>query len=441
MMKEVTHCITPGYRDVVCGRKRTNGCGQSPQLGAMATLRYSPLCEELVHLIVRRVIEDPRELAQLSPEWRELMTRSQIDELALTPTWVLSWWEIFGGALGGELRAVTFRDDGKLVGLAPLYRRRVKHGGVLPAWRLALCGSGEAASEEICSPYLGILAERGRETAVAESLAGALAAGELGAWDELVLAALSESDALLKPLETALGRAAMQPELEQVDQSAFMRLPKSWEAYLASLQGQRRYFVKRTLRDLEAWFGNAGGERRVTSHDELARGQAILYDLHRERWRAEGSDGVFDAPRFKRFHETVMKAFLDKTDAELELCWLEHEGRPFAVLYSFIYKGRVHFYQSGRSLDVPKTVRPGIGAHLFAIKRHIEAGRDVYDFLEGEQMYKSQLSSEERQLFRMRALSPALRSRALEEARKALLVGRKHAREIYARIRSKAAPG
>ena len=392
-------------------------------------------------MIVRRVIEDPRELALLSSEWRELMTRSQIDELALTPTWVLTWWDIFGGALGGELCVITFRDDGKLVGLAPLYRRRVVHGGVLPVWRLAFCGSGEAASEEICSPYLGILAERGREAAVAESLAVALSSGEVGTWDELVLTALSEGDALLKPLETALGRAAMQPQLEQIDASSFVRLPASWDAYLASLQGQHRYFVKRTLRDLEAWFGKAGGERRVTSHGDLARGQAILYDLHRERWRAEGSDGVFAAPRFKRFHETLMKAFLDKNDAELELCWLEHEGRAVAVLYSFIYKGRVHFYQSGRSLDVPKTVRPGIGAHLFAIRRHIAAGNEVYDFLEGEQMYKSQLSSEERRLFRLRALSPALRSRVLEEARKALLSGRARARELYARIRPKAAPG
>lgn len=393
-----------------------------------------------MRVIVRRVIEDPRELALLASEWRELMATSQIDELALTPTWVLTWWDVFGAALGGELRAVTFRDDGKLVGLAPLYRRRVKHGGVLPVWRLALCCSGEAESEEICSPYLGILAAHGREAAIAESLAAALSTGEVGQWDEVVLTSLSESDPMVKALETALGRAAMQPQLEQIDASAFVPLPESWDAYLASLQGQRRYFVKRTLRDLEAWFGKAGGERRVTSHDDLARGQAILYELHRERWRAEGRDGVFEAPRFKRFHETIMKAFLDGTDAELELCWLEHEGRPFAVLYSFIYKGRIHFYQSGRSLDVPKTVRPGIGAHLFAIKRHIEAGRAVYDFLEGEQMYKSQLSSEERRLFSLRALSPSLRSRALEEARKALVVGRSRARELYARIRAKASP-
>ena len=392
-------------------------------------------------MIVRRVIEDPRELAALSSEWRELMTRSQIDELALTPTWVLTWWDVFGSALGGELRAITFRDDGRLVGLAPLYRRKLKHGGVLPCWRLALCCSGEALSEEICSPYLGILAERGRENEIADSFAAALGSGEVGTWDELVLAAQSESDPLLRLLENALRRAAMQPRIEQVDASAFIALPSSWDAYLAALPGQKRYFVKRTLRDLEAWFGKAGGERRVESQADLARGQAILYELHRERWRAEGRDGVFEAPRFKRFHEAVMKDFVDGKDAELELCWLEREGRPFAVLYSFIYKGRVHFYQSGRSLDVPKTVRPGIGAHLFAIKRHIEAGRGVYDFLEGEQMYKSQLSSEDRKLFSLRALSPALRSRALEEARKALLLGRSRARELYARIRPKPASG
>ena len=395
-------------------------------------------------MIVRRVIEDPRELTTLASEWRDLMTRSQIDELALTPTWLCTWWDVFGSAVGGELRVVSFREDGKLIGLAPLYRRRAKHGGVLPVWRLALCCSGEAASEEICSPYLGMLAERGREAAIAESLAAALTSGELGTWDDLVLAALSESDALVKPLEIALGRAGMQPTLEQVDTSAFVRLPASWDDYLAGLPGQRRYFVKRTLRDLDSWFGDSGGERRVTSRDDLARGQAILYELHRERWRAEGREGVFEAPRFRQFHERVMEAFVDGDDAgrdaELELCWIEQDGRACAVLYSFIYKGRVHFYQSGRRVDLPKTVRPGIGAHLIAIKRHIAAGRDVYDFLEGEQMYKSQLSSEERKLFRLRAVAPVLRSRALEETRKALVKGKRQARELYARARSKVKP-
>jgi len=390
-------------------------------------------------VIVRRVIEDPRELAALAPEWRALMERSQIDELALTPTWLLTWWEIFGSVGGATLCTVAFRRAGKLIGLAPLYRRRRLHGGVLPVWRIELCCTGEDEKEEICSPYVGILAERGAEADVAHALVDALGRGELGTWDELSFTSLVEGDTLLPPLEEALRRARMQPALSQVNTSSFIRLPASWDAYLASLPSQRRYFVKRTLRDLEAWFGADGGERSVATADDLAKGRVVLYDLHRQRWQAEGKDGVFASPRFRRFHEAIMSAFLEKKDAALELCWLEHKQQAVAVLYSFIYKGRVHFYQSGRTLETPKTVRPGIGAHLFAIRRHIQLGHSEYDFLEGEQMYKSQLSSEGRRLFGLRALSPSLRSRAIEQARKALVVGKSRAAELLARIRSKPA--
>jgi CelD/BcsL family acetyltransferase involved in cellulose biosynthesis len=386
-------------------------------------------------VIVRQVFEDHSTFAELVPEWRDLLKRSQINELALTPTWVRTWWDLFKDKRG--LRLVTFRRDGKLVGLAPLLRRRVRHGGLIPSWQIELCCTGEAQEEEICSPYVGILVERGFETSVAESFVLGLFAGELGSWDELLLTSLLQTDSLLTPLVQSLKQCGAATTLEPINSASYVRLPADWDSYLASLPGQRRYFVRRTQRDLEAWLGKEGGERFASTRAELKQGRDILYDLHRQRWRAEGKDGVFDAPRFAKFHEAIMGAFIENGEAELELCWMERAGVPFAVLYNIIYNGRVYFYQSGRSLDVPKTVRPGIGIHLNAIKRHIGKGRAEYDFLEGAHFYKSQLASEERTLVCIRALSPALRSQGLHASRKLLTEATRQAKAALGQLKTR----
>ena len=79
------------------------------------------------------------------------MAESQIDEIALTPSWVTMWWRVFGDA-SRELKAVAFREDGKLSALALLIRRRHLYGGFVPFWRIELCCTGEDQREEICSP-------------------------------------------------------------------------------------------------------------------------------------------------------------------------------------------------------------------------------------------------------------------------------------------------
>lgn len=383
-------------------------------------------------MLTRRVIDDPGELESLAPAWRELMGRSQIDELALTPTWVTTWWRTFGA--GRELRVLAVHEDGNLIGLALLQRRRHLYGGWLPFSRLELLCTGEDQHEEICSPYVGILAQRGREAVASDQLALALTRGELGPWDELHLTAMVETDSILAPLQDSLRRGGMRPRAQVINASAFIALPATWDDYLAGLPSQRRYFVRRTLRDLEAWLAPDGRETLVRSSQDLERGQSILYELHRQRWQGEGRPGVFEAPRFRAFHEAVMAAFLDGRDAELELCWLERGGAPVSVLYNIVYGGRVYFYQSGRVLDAPKGVRPGIGAHLVAIRRAIADGRREYDFLEGAHLYKSQLSSEERRIVEIRALSPALTSRALETARARLWAAREHGRSLWQKL-------
>jgi CelD/BcsL family acetyltransferase involved in cellulose biosynthesis len=92
----------------------------------------------------------------------------------------------------------------------------------------------------------------------------------------------------------------------------------------------------------------------------------------------------------------------------LDLSWLEVRGEPVAALYSIVWDGKVHFYQSGRKPDVPQNIRPGIVLHVHAIQRAIAAGLREYDFLGGASQYKTRMSTATRGLVQLRATRAAV---------------------------------
>jgi CelD/BcsL family acetyltransferase involved in cellulose biosynthesis len=357
-----------------------------------------------------RVIESAVEVEALAAEWRDLLARSR-QEVVQTPTWMLAWWRVFGSGAARELRAVTFRDRGRLVAIAPLLWRPV-FDKFVPLRRLEFFCSGEDEQEEICSDYLGIVCELGREAEVASELARALVSGRVGRWDDLHLVRMSAEDPMVELLVRALATERCAVDTVSAGACPYITLPKTWDDYLASLDGQRRYFVRRSMRELETWAGPGGYVlRHATTKAELKEGFLVLRSLHGERWSEKRS--LFESYRFSAFHADVMRKFFAGVDANLELMWLEANGVPIAAIYNILHDRKIHFYQSGRKLDVPKTVRPGIAVHVLAIRRAIEMGYREYDFLNGASVYKSQLALARRPLVSIRAIAPNPSSRAV----------------------------
>jgi CelD/BcsL family acetyltransferase involved in cellulose biosynthesis len=301
-----------------------------------------------------------------------------------------------------------------LIGVAPLLARLRWHPPGIPLRCLELLGTGEAEADEICSDHLGMIAERGREDAVADTIARGLARGVFGSWDELVLRALDADDLASVALVPALARAGIGVEQELTGACPYIALPSSFEAYVASLSPSHRFLVRRSLRDFERWAEGTDELHVARTRAELEKGRRILESLHAERWRSEGHSGVFTSGRFSSFHDEVMPALLEQ--GALDLSWLSVRGTPIAAAYSIIWNGKVSFYQSGRSLDVPKGIRPGIVLHAKNIERAIRAGLREYDFLAGTSQYKLDLASDTRPIASLRGARPSLR----ELARKAV---------------------
>ena len=64
------------------------------------------------------VLSDFSEWAGLREEWKSLALKCPTATPFQTPEWLLTWWEFFGS---GELLVLAFREEGRLVGLAPLF--------------------------------------------------------------------------------------------------------------------------------------------------------------------------------------------------------------------------------------------------------------------------------------------------------------------------------
>jgi CelD/BcsL family acetyltransferase involved in cellulose biosynthesis len=331
--------------------------------------------------------------------WLDLLARSSTNEPMLSPQWLETWWQVFGG--GRTLRTVMVYQDGRLIGMAPLLARRIWHRRAIPMRRLELLATGEDEADEIYSEYLNLISEQGQESRVARVFVTALREGELGPWDELLLDMLDGLSPMTRAMLHELRRARLLEEVTPHKPCPYIPLPATWEAYLGQMSSSRRYFLKRTLKAFEQWAGKELVLKRASTPAELDQGFDILVDLHGKRWQHAGRQGVFSSERFSRFHRTAMGKLLASDN--LDLIWLCKGDRPLAAVYNIVWDNKVYFYQSGRCTDVPSKVRPGIAIHIYAIQDSIRRGRTKYDFLAGATRYKQQLALAHTRLIRIRA--------------------------------------
>jgi CelD/BcsL family acetyltransferase involved in cellulose biosynthesis len=339
----------------------------------------------------------------IATEWAALCEASDDNEPMRHPMWLLPWWRTFGD--GRRPHVLAARRSGRLVGVAPLVARRV--------WayrRLEWLGSGEDEADEICSEYLGpVFADDDARRAVATELAASRG------WDELQMPAMDGAAPSTAAWSRALIDAGLRVEATPAGEAPRLALRKDW---LASLGSDGRYLVKRSRRDFDAW---AAGTARIDICNSVASFPAAkhaLSTLHGERWADAGHTGVFTSARFAAFHDQAMADLLGR--GALRLLTLSAHGRAVAALYNFVWNGRVYFYQSGRAVDLPQSLRPGIVAHAAAIDAAHAEGLTAYDFLGGASQYKRKLSTELRPLVALRVSRAPARDAISELARRAV---------------------
>ena len=107
----------------------------------------------------------------------------------------------------------------------------------------------------------------------------------------------------------------------------------------------------------------------VTRLDELPRAMEILVDLHQRRRQALGEPGCFASPRFLGFFRDVVPELLRR--GQVQLYWLELDGKPAAAEYHLAGGGVLYVYQAGVDPDL-LAHQPGKLINLMILRRAIE---------------------------------------------------------------------
>lgn len=121
------------------------------------------------------------------------------------------------------------------------------------------------------------------------------------------------------------------------------------------------------------------------------------------RWQDRGGSNAFHDPRLEAFHEDFSRLALEQ--GWLRLFVLRLKGVPAAALYGFRFGQTFYFYQSGFD---PAFAKYSLGAVTvgLTIKQALEEGAEEYDFLHGDEAYKSQWAENRRELARLELYPP-----------------------------------
>jgi len=320
--------------------------------------------------------------------WNALLARSRVDPLFMSWEWLTHWWRCFAGELGATADILAFYRGDDLVGLAPLYRRRVLRNGMLPVSSVQLMGLSWRDPGPVISEYLDVVAADGEAEAVRCACARTLL--EEGAWSEWVIGFTSAgrhwSDAFA-------GRGPDRPYVRNLDRSASYQadLSHGFPAYLRSLGRSTRRSLwalrRRLALQAKVRFESLGPA-------EIEAGFSDLNRLHQLRWRKE----AFGRSRLV-FHTGLANCLVRR--GELAASRLRIGGEVVSVLYD-IRKGPIQ-YNISMGFDPAFSRKVSLGLiHLgYAMEEAAACQVTTYDLLAGggqRSDYKRNLSQSCREL-------------------------------------------
>jgi len=324
------------------------------------------------HRLVLNCIEHTAGFRALRDEWQELHGACPGATPFTSWEWLFSWWQAYRA--GKRLRILTWRLDGMLVGVVPLYSTCAMSAVGTKATVLKMLGDGSSDSD-----YLGFLI---RPQCVASVLHPfGIWLSKERSWDVVVLRELPEGSGLANALcelaqrhglrlRTAYGRCGV------VD------LPATFEEFLRDRQPRFRTKLRALLKRMD----ESGLTLEVDcSAAQLRQRLRSLFLLHQQRWQSAGAPGIFEQAAKRLFYAHFVPRFARR--GWLRFYSLRRGDTYVAHQLCFGADGVTYLLQEAFDVANPSA---SYGQMLrAAVMRHlIQQGEGRYDFLGGFSKHK-----------------------------------------------------
>ena len=358
------------------------------------------------------------QLEAIAPAWNALARQDGRNGFFRTHTWFRAWCRHIRADAEPYVLAAT-DSSGRLVGLAPLCRLQYRDAGLrvrTVAW---------AGREVVSGDFLDIVAERTAAPEVAQRMLQHVWADR--DWSLLLLGELDAHSPTYAASRAMAEQRGARVREQETRVCPFIALPSTFDEYLATLGSSTRYHIRRRLRDV-----SRNGAHITVYRDpaSLVTRLETLIRLHRLRWGRDGQPGTLVRPGFAAFLRDVFTHLPDGAGAALYE--LAREDRPVASLLTFSFGDTVFYYQAGwdpRSEEA--ALSPGVVLMARSIQDAIADGHRFYEFLRGDETYKSRWTATVRRtttvlVARGAAARGLLRVAAIKDAVKAMARLRRH---------------
>ena len=315
--------------------------------------------------------------------WNGLLTRSNADALFLSWEWLTLWWHCFGGALSAAVDILAFYRGSELVGLVPLYRRRVLRRSVVPAVSVQFIGASWREPGPMISEYLDVVAAANDADAVRRACAQVLMQ-ERG-WTEWVIGFTAAGRQWCEAF--ASSDPTQRPYVRDLDCMVSYQadLSGGFAAYLSGLRQSTRRSLFGLRRRLAAQ-GKVSFE--LLPPEQIESGFGDLNRLHQLRWQQPAFTGAALAFHTRLAHRLASRG-------ELALSRLSVGGEVVSVLYDIRKGTRQYNIQLGFNPAFSGKLSLGL-VHLgYAMEAAAERHVGIYDLLAGRGQrsdYKRHLS-------------------------------------------------
>jgi CelD/BcsL family acetyltransferase involved in cellulose biosynthesis len=334
-----------------------------------------------------KTLKSIAEIEQISAQWNELLSCCSASHVPfLRFEYLSTWWNTLGGGEwpDGELLVITAsRDNGELVGIAPLFFTRNRQNQ--PA--LMLIGSIEI------SDYLDFIVRTPDLPEFSDALLGFLSGLKDPAWQVLDLYNLPDSSPTLAALKASAEKAGWKYSQEQLHPCPYIPLPGDWEEYLSKIDKKQRHEIRRKMRRAEEY---EPAVRWYIVEDEKTLDQEIEDFLALMAQDPEKARFLTDVMR-TQMRDSVHTAF---QSGWLQLAFLEAGGQKAAGYLNFDFAGHIWVYNSGINFEF-RDLSAGwvLLGHL--LKWAIENGRRSFDFMRGSEDYKYRFGGINRYVLRL----------------------------------------
>jgi CelD/BcsL family acetyltransferase involved in cellulose biosynthesis len=341
-----------------------------------------------------RVITQDGDFSALQASWNELFVCNPGHRPYQSWEWNFTWWKHHGRA--GDLRLIVVEEDGRLLGVAPLYLARRFRG--LPLRHLRFIAHKRA-------DYLDFPVRPGFETTFFRELFQHLR-DELRGWRFLEIRDLPDTSPNLSFVQREATGTPSLWHLEPGEQCVTLPLTSTFEEYLASLSKRFRKDVGYYRRSFERSF--ASEFRAVSAPSEIPAALNDVIAVYKARWQETKGVTEYDEGEAARFEREISRVL--SAAGMYQLYLLYADKKPAAGILAYVRNNRCYVERFAHS---PEFHKYSVGTVLLAmaIEHAIARGCTEFDLMRGAEDYKFRWNGQSRQTYRVRLFRSRLMRR------------------------------